>query len=110
MAQKIHIVLEDDLDGTEATQTVSFALDGTSYEIDLNDAHAEELRQALAVYVGHGRKVGGGARRAGGARKSAPAGGATPGEIRSWASDNGFEVPERGRISAEVRAAYEAAH
>ena len=57
MAQKVHIVLEDDLDGSEATQTVSFALDGTSYEIDLNDKNAAALRDALATYVGHGRKV-----------------------------------------------------
>ncbi|MBZ5734861.1 Lsr2 family protein [Nocardioides sp. TRM66260-LWL] len=111
MAQKIHIVLEDDLDGTEATQTVSFGLDGTSYEIDLNDEHAAELREALAGYVGHARKVGGAARRSGGgARKAAASGGATPGEIRAWAAENGYDVPERGRISAEVRSAYEAAH
>lgn len=56
MAQKVHIVLEDDLDGSEATETVSFALDGATYEIDLNDDHAAQLREALAVYVGHGRK------------------------------------------------------
>src|SRR3954462_1148884 len=66
MAQKVHIVLEDDLDGSEATETVSFALDGTSYEIDLNDDNAAKLRDALAVYVGHARKVSGGARRSGG--------------------------------------------
>ena len=48
MAQKIQIVLEDDLDGSEASQTVTFGLDGTTYEIDLNDAHADELREALA--------------------------------------------------------------
>ena len=68
MAQKVHIVLEDDLDGSDATQTVSFGLDGTSYEIDLNDKNANALRDALAKYVGHGRKVTGsrrGGRRSG---------------------------------------------
>ena len=49
MAQKVHIVLEDDLDGSEATQTVSFGLDGTSYEIDLNDKNAAALRDAIAT-------------------------------------------------------------
>ena len=59
MAQKVHIVLEDDLDGSDATQTVTFGLDGTSYEIDLNDKNAGALRDALATYVGHARKVTG---------------------------------------------------
>ncbi|CAB4686535.1 MAG: Lsr2 family protein [Actinobacteria bacterium] len=109
MAQKIHIVLEDDLDGSEATQTVTFGLDGTSYEIDLNDAHAAELREALAGYVGHARRVGSAPRR--GARKAASAaGGPSAREIREWASANGHEVPDRGRISADVREAYDAAH
>ena len=68
MAQKVHIVLEDDLDGSPATETVSFGLDGKTYEIDLNDKNAGKLRDALAQYVGAGRSVGG-ARRGG--RKSA---------------------------------------
>ena len=111
MAQKIHIVLEDDLDGSEATETVTFGLDGTTYEIDLNDKNAAALRDALAPYLGHGRKVGAAPRRAGG-RKSAAAAGGGPSarEIRDWARENGHDVPERGRVSAEVRSAYDAAH
>ena len=109
MAQKVHIVLEDDLDGSDATQTVSFALDGTSYEIDLNDGNAAALRESLATYVGHARKVSG-ARR--GRRTSAASGGGAHSakEIRDWARSNGHKVPERGRIPADVREAFEAAH
>lgn len=109
MAQKVHIVLEDDLDGSEATQTVAFSLDGTSYEIDLNDKNAGKLRDALAPYLGHARKVTG-ARR--GRRSSAPAAGAghSAKEIRDWARSNGHQVPERGRIPATVREAFEAAN
>ena len=66
MAQKVNIVLVDDIDGTDATETVSFGLDGTTYEIDLNDANAAALRDALAAYVGHARKVGAAPRRAAG--------------------------------------------
>jgi hypothetical protein len=115
MAQKVHIILEDDLDGSEATETVSFGLDGTNYEIDLNDENATALREALATYVGHGRKVSGsrrgGARRSsGGSTASASNDGASAKEIREWARDNGHEVPERGRIPGEVREAFEAAH
>ena len=108
MAQKIHIVLEDDLSGGEATETVTFGLDGTTYEIDLNDKNAGKLRDALAPYVGHGRKVGAAPRR--GRRPSASADGASAREIREWARSNGHDVPDRGRVSADVRAAYEAAN
>jgi hypothetical protein len=108
VAQKIHIVLEDDIDGTEATETVTFGLDGTAYEIDLNDANAAKLRDALAAYIGHGRKVGAAPRRGG--RRAAANEGTSAKEIREWARSNGFDVPERGRVSAEVRSAYEKAN
>jgi hypothetical protein len=108
MAQKVHIVLEDDLDGSDATQTVSFALDGTSYEIDLNDKNAAGLRDAMATYVGHARKVTGSRR---GRRSSASsASGHSAKEIREWARSNGHQVPERGRIPSDVRDAFEAVH
>ena len=107
MAQKVNIVLVDDIDGSDATQTVTFGLDGASYEIDLNDQHATQLRDALAAYVGHARKVGG---RAGARRAKASSGdGASAKEIREWAKSNGHSVPERGRIPADVREAFEAA-
>jgi len=107
MAQKVHIVLEDDLDGSDASQTVSFALDGASYEIDLNDKNAAALRDALATYVGHARKVSGSRR---GRRSSASSLGPSAKEIRDWARANRHKVPERGRIPASVREAFEAAH
>ena len=106
MAQKVQIILEDDLDGSEATETVSFALDGTSYEIDLNQGNAAQLRDALSVYIGHGRKVSSGRRAA---RRSS-ADGHSAKEIRDWARSNGYTVPDRGRIPADVRTAFDAAH
>lgn len=110
MAQKIHVVLEDDLDGSEASETVSFGLDGTTYEIDLNEKNAAALRDALATYVGHGRKVGNAPRRGRKSAGPASASGPSAREIRDWARANGHDVPERGRVSGEVREAYEAAH
>jgi hypothetical protein len=109
MAQKVNIVLVDDIDGTDADETVSFGLDGTSYEIDLNDKHAAKLRDALATYVGHARKVSSAGRRT---RSSAKAsgGGAAAKDVREWARSNGHKVPDRGRIPADVREAYDAAH
>ena len=113
MAQKVQIILEDDLDGTEASETVSFALDGTSYEIDLTAENAAEMRDAFARYVGHARKVSS-SRRGGSGRRTSTASssgsGANTKDIRDWAREKGMEVSERGRISAEVREAYDAAH
>ena len=72
MAQKVNIVLVDDIDESEAVETVTFGLDGTSYEIDLNKKHAAALRDAVSFYVGHARKVTGAARgRRGSAKTSA---------------------------------------
>ncbi len=114
MAQRVNVVLVDDLDGSDAIETVSFALDGVDYEIDLNEQHASELRNALSLYVGHGRRTGGRRRTAsaGGAKRSAgsSAGGPSAADIRAWARENGYDVPERGRVSADVREAYAAAH
>lgn len=110
MAQKVNIILVDDIDESEAEETITFGLDGVTYEIDLNADHANELREALAPYVGHGRKVGG--RRSAGRRtpSAAAASGPSAGEIREWARENGWEVSDRGRVPAEVREAYTAAH
>lgn len=105
MARKTHVVLIDDVDGSEAVESVTFGLDGVSYEIDLSEEHASELRAALSPWASSARRVAGRTRKA-----SASKGGSneTP-QIRAWAKDQGFEVSERGRISKEIRDAYEAA-
>lgn len=110
MAQKVQVVLTDDLDGGPADETVQFALDGVSYEIDLSEANAEALREAVAPYAGCARRLGGrSVRRA--AAKSRPAAERVDlSDLRTWARDNGYQVSDRGRVSGEVRAAYEAAH
>lgn len=110
MAQKVHIVLEDDIDGGEATETLSFALDGTSYEIDLNDKNAARLRDALALYVANGRKVASGRGRRSAAKSGGARGEHSAREIRDWARSHGHDVPDRGRIPASVREAFEASH
>ena len=109
MAQKVQVVLEDDLDGGTADETVVFGLDGTSYEIDLTKKNAAKLRDALAPWVAAGRRTGGS--RGGGRRgRGRAARGSQAGDVRAWARANGYQVSERGRISAEIQAAYSAAH
>lgn len=107
MAQKVNIVLVDDIDHTDADETVTFGLDGKNYEIDLNAKNANALREALAPYVGHARRSGGSTRRSSSRGASSRS---SAGDIREWAKANGFEVSERGRISSEVREAYASAH
>ena len=112
MAKRVHVVLEDDISGGTADETVSFGLDGSSYEIDLTTANAKRLRDALADYVAHARKMSSGrARRgSGGGGGSARTDREQLQAIREWARRNGYEVSDRGRISGKVVEAFNAAH
>ena len=104
MAQRTQVILEDDIDGSAADETVSFAVDGVTYEIDLNAANASTLRETVAPWVQHARRVGGRRSRC---RNTRP-GGAN--DIRAWAIAHGITVSTRGRISQDIKDAYEAAH
>lgn len=110
MAQQVKVILVDDLDGGDADETVKFAVDGASYEIDLNRTNADRLRDALAPFVGAARKAGrssggrGNRRGGSGERRGRAA------DIRAWARTKSIDVNERGRIPARVVEMYEAAH
>jgi len=109
MAQRVQYLLVDDIDGAEAAETVSFSLDGVSYEIDLTVANAKKLRNDLAGWVGHARRSGG--RKS--SRRGTTAAGTRRGDlgaVREWARHNGHKVSDRGRISANVLAAYDKAN
>jgi uncharacterized membrane protein len=110
MAQRVNIILVDDIDGSDASETVTFGLDGTSYEIDLNDENAASLREALSGYVGHARKVSTGRRARRTSSSSSSSSSSNTKDVREWARANGYEVSDRGRISADVQQAYDAAH
>ncbi|MFD5213040.1 Lsr2 family protein [Microbacterium sp. NPDC058345] len=114
MARRIVHQLVDDIDGAllEAGEgeTVHFSLNGTAYEIDLTTAHADELRDVLAPYIQAGRRAtAGGSARAASPRRRASRGNDTA-AVREWAKANGHKVSERGRISADVMDAYQAAN
>lgn len=108
MAQRVEVVLIDDLDGGDAAETVTFALDGVTYEIDLSDNNAKRLRDDIAQWTGHARRSG--AARGGARKRSAGAKRSDLGAVREWARANGHAVSDRGRISGEVQAAYDKAH
>ncbi|MGW8380932.1 Lsr2 family protein [Streptomyces sp. ODS28] len=112
MAQKVQVLLLDDLDGGEADETVTFALDGKTYEIDLTTANADKLRSALEPYVAKGRRTGGRSQRGKGRSTSASGGGSSQdtAKIRAWAKEQGYEVNDRGRVPANIREAYEKAN
>jgi Lsr2 len=107
MTQKVEVVLVDDLDGGKADETVRFAFEGRSYEIDLSAANAERLRASLRPFVAAARKArpahGGTGRRTVRSR-------ARSAEIRAWARTRGIELSERGRIPVAVVERYDAAH
>lgn len=112
MARKVQVQLIDDMDGSQADESITFAVDGQGYEIDLSSEHAQEFREALAKWVAAGRRVRSTsgsskpARRSGGSARSGP----SSDELRTWARANGFTVADRGRLSVEVQQAYAAAH
>lgn len=107
MAQRVQVVLEDDIDGGTAAETVTFGLDGVTYEIDLNDDNVAAMRDAFAPYVSAGRRVAG--RRSSGT-SARPSDKGELAKIRQWARANGHDVSDRGRISQQVRDAYAKAH
>ncbi|PJE96291.1 hypothetical protein CUT44_17300 [Streptomyces carminius] len=109
MAQKVQVLLVDDIDGGEADETVTFALDGKTYEIDLTTANADKLRGLLEPYVKSGRRTGGRTAR-GKARAAGGGGSQDTARIRAWAKENGYEVNDRGRVPANIREAYEKAN
>lgn len=108
MAQKTRILLTDDLDGSEASETVAFAIDGVTYEIDLTDEHARKLRESVSDYVASARTLSG--RRAPSTKRAATktTGAQLSGDrpdtqqVREWAKEHGIEVSERGRLSNDL--------
>ena len=112
MAQRVQVLFEDDIDGTEAAHTVQFGLEGATYEIDLSEKHAAELRDALATWVSHARKVSGTRSVRGGAGGGAKTGADREqlNKIREWGRANGHQVSDRGRVSQALQDAYQQAH
>ena len=107
MAQKVQVLLVDDIDGGEASETVGFALDGNNYEIDLSSKNATEMRDSFAKYVGAARKIGRSSSSSG--RSGRRSGGTSTAmdrdqaaAIRSWAKKQGLKVSDRGRIPATI--------
>ena len=105
MATRTIVSFIDDLDGTEAAETVQFGLDGTEYEIDVNGDNAEQLRAVLSPYISKARRL---------ARNGKPYRRTNVGPdsktVRAWALAQGLDCPERGRIPAAILEKYQAAH
>jgi hypothetical protein len=101
VAQRVVVTLSDDIDGGAAEETVTFGLDGKSYEIDLTAANASKLRDTLAPFVEAGRKR---SRSGKTYRRTSVA--PDPAAVRAWARSHGMEVPPRGRIPKKVYEAF----
>ncbi|ALG14539.1 histone-like nucleoid-structuring protein Lsr2 [Kibdelosporangium phytohabitans] len=113
MAQKVVVQLVDDLDGSTSDDitTVTFGVDGVSYEIDLTQSNATKLREQIGEFTESARRVGGRARRGtvpGGAKP--PVSREQTKAIRDWARQNGYDLSDRGRIPSTVIEAFDAAH
>jgi hypothetical protein len=108
MAQRIIRELIDDIDGSEAESTVEFTFRGNTYELDLSAKNIARLDKALSPFLEHARRLG----RTGAAKAKTKAirVASDAATVRIWATSNGYEVPVRGRIPNDIRAAYEAAN
>ncbi|MBC2637834.1 MULTISPECIES: Lsr2 family protein [unclassified Rhodococcus (in: high G+C Gram-positive bacteria)] len=111
MARKVVVELADDIDGTvfiEDGESISYALDGVEYMIDLKDEHAREFRETLECYIAHSTRVGGRKHRAD--RLPAPTAAkrrrGEAKEIRDWALAQGYQLSSRGRIPTEIEQAF----
>jgi hypothetical protein len=111
MARKVQVHLLDDIDGSQADETLKFGLDGMLYEIDLNAKRADKLRSSLASYITHARRIGRGpVVTSGRGRGQAPARSDREQNqaIRDWAKSKGLDVNDRGRIPANIVEQYHA--
>ncbi len=110
MARTTIVQLTDDIDGSAAAETVRFAVDGRTYEIDLSTEHAESLRDSLAQFVAAARRAGrvDASPRRGQGRQGRPQGGNSS-AVRAWAKQNGVPVSPRGRVPQDVMAQYNSA-
>ena len=98
MTKKIHVHLIDDLDASEASETLRFEVDGRPYEIDLSSHNAQKFRAEIAPYIRHARRVVTHVRRRGRA-------GSGPGRPRAGAQ----AAPRSGAAANADRAAVPAA-
>jgi hypothetical protein len=107
------VVLIDDLDESEAAETIAYTINGQDYEIDLSEENAQRFYDAFGTYIEKSRRV---------ERQTAPTGrrngrrrGGSSGrddipQIRAWAESQGMDVNARGRIKKEIIDAYDQAH
>lgn len=110
MAKKVTVTLVDDVDDSKsADETVEFGVDGVTYEIDLSSKNADKLRDDLAKWAEHARRVGG-RKRAKGTTSKTSVDREQTAAIRDWARRSGLEISSRGRIAAGVVEAYNDAH
>ena len=108
MAQRLVTTLIDDIDGGEGDETLTFSLQGQTYEIDLSKANAQKMLRALEPYVSHARKTGG-RRSVPGRATGTGAGKEQLAVMRKWAREHGYQVSDRGRVSLTIQNAFHAA-
>lgn len=106
MAKETIIRITDDIDGSEAVESIRFAFRGTDYDIDLNAKNVAAIEKSFEKWIQHGQKSDPGIRTR--QRRSSVKNKDQTAAVREWAKANGYQVSDRGRIAAEVRAAYDA--
>lgn len=110
-----NVELIDDIDGSTATTTIEFTINGKNYIIDLSDENAAEFNKALAPYIEHARRARATKKKTA-SRKPRSSSEASrikrqkSAQIRAWALENGITVAKRGVLNQSAIDAYETAH
>ena len=119
MATVTRFEFTDDLDGkaldVEDLNIVAWSWLGVDHEIETSTTNLDRIengRVPLSAVLAKWRRVGG-RKRAPAHTLTAPKGSATGSEgsedtkaIRAWAQDNGYKLSSRGRIPADIAAAF----
>ena len=113
MAQKVITEFIDDIDGSPAERTFTFAVDGTNYEIDLSAENIAEFNSAIGGFMESARKV----KATSNDRRARSTGGASGQQsraqtraVREWARQHGHNISNRGRIPASIQQEFDQAH
>src|SRR6187399_1679023 len=109
MAKTTVEVLADDLDGSEAVETVRLGWDGEWRELDLSRRNLAALSRVFDKYWNAGRPAAGQRRSTRASRRKSPPQSTRardPKVIRAWATENGIEMPARGRIPTDIERRY----
>lgn len=109
---KVVVVCDKHRGEVEAVGSIEISIDGDRRSLDLCAEHLAEIRKAMRPWLRQApakapTRSRSGTKKATNRRR--PTRSADASAVRTWARENGYEVPTRGRIPSALREAFTAA-